>query len=51
MVALVSGDIGGSSPSIEDISDVFPSPVPPTIATKLPTGISKFILASAGFSA
>ncbi|KAL4562253.1 hypothetical protein LXL04_034451 [Taraxacum kok-saghyz] len=28
----------GSSPSIAEIRDVFPSPVAPTIATKLPTG-------------
>lgn len=41
----------GSSPSIADISDVFPSPVPPTIATKLPTGTSKLIFAKVGFSA
>lgn len=40
---------GGSSPSIAEIRDVFPSPVPPTIATKLPTGMSMFISANVGF--
>lgn len=30
--------------------DVFPSPVPPTIATKLPTGIFRLILVRVGFS-
>lgn len=40
----------GSSPSIADISDVLPSPVLPTIATKLPFGISKLTSDSVGFS-
>ena len=42
---------GGSSPSIADIKDDFPSPVLPTIATKLPTGISTLTFASVGLSA
>ena len=41
----------GSSPIIAEISDVFPSPVPPTIATKLPIGISILIFDNVGFSA
>ena len=40
----------GSSPSIADTSDVFPSPVLPTIATKLPFGISKLTFDNVGFS-
>lgn len=42
---------GGSSPSIADTNDVFPSPVPPTIAIRLPTGTSRFILDNVGLSA
>ena len=41
---------GGSSPIIADISDVFPSPVLPTMATKLPIGISKLIFDKVGLS-
>ena len=44
-------EIAGSSPSIAEISDVFPSPVLPTIATKLPTGISKLTSDNVGPSA
>ena len=44
-------EIAGSSPSIAEISDVFPSPVLPTIATKLPTGISKLTSDNVGLSA
>lgn len=47
----VSSATGGSSPSIADIRDVFPSPVPPTMATKLPVGISRLMLDSVVFSA
>lgn len=42
---------GGSSLSIADTSEVFPSPVPPTIAIRLPTGISRFILDNVGLTA
>lgn len=41
---------GGISPSIAEISDVFPSPVLPTTATKLPIGISKLIFDNVGLS-
>lgn len=47
----VASDTAGSSPSIADTSDVFPSPVLPTTATKLPTGISKLIFVKVGLSA
>lgn len=47
----IESEMEGTSPSIAEISDVFPSPVPPTIATKLPIGISKLIFDNVGFSA
>lgn len=51
LITTLAVDKGGSSPSIADMRDVFPSPVPPTTATKLPTGISKLMFDSAGLSA
>lgn len=43
-------DVEGISPSIADTKDVFPSPVVPTTATRLPTGISKLMLERVGLS-
>jgi hypothetical protein len=51
LIVAFPSDTRGSSPSIAEISDVFPSPVPPIIATKLPTGISKLIFDNVVFSA
>lgn len=51
LIITLASATGGSSPSIADISDVFPSPVLPTTATKLPTGISRLIFDSVGLSA
>lgn len=47
----VASPRGGSSPSIADIKDVFPSPVPPTTAIRLPTGISRFIFDNVSLAA
>ena len=41
-------DTGGISPSIADMGEVLPSPVLPTIATKLPTGTSRFTFDKVG---
>lgn len=49
LIATVVPVRDGSSPNIADIRDVFPSPVPPTIATKLPTGMSILIFFKVGF--
>jgi hypothetical protein len=51
LIIAFPSDTRGSSPSIAEISDVFPSPVPPMIATKLPTGISTLIFDNVAFSA
>jgi hypothetical protein len=41
-------DTGGISPSIADMREVLPSPVLPTIATKLPTGTSRLTFDKVG---
>lgn len=50
LMLTVADVTGGISPSIAEISDVFPSPVLPTTATKLPIGISKLIFDNVGLS-
>ena len=51
LIVAFPSDTRGISPSIAEISDVLPSPVPPMIATKLPTGISTLIFDNVALSA